>query len=130
MKRFALKQGFLTIATVSALLALALGALAAAPAAMPASAALHPKVAIAGDTPIVLRGTGFRIGERVKVVLTHGKTTYKHLVIAGARGGFWIRIRGSLTATCASTSLSAVGSRGSRFSFKLNNDCPPPADTK
>jgi hypothetical protein len=85
------------------------------------------RVAIVDESPLVVRGTGFKAAERVTVTVTHGKTVFRKAVTAGATGVVVARWKLPLPTTCASTFVLAVGSEGSRATFRIVvNDCAQP----
>jgi len=70
-----------------------------------------------GQNPLTVKGTGFRPGERVRIVVKGsqgGTLTGK----AGPDGSFAATFRG--VNGCDSVTVTAVGSKGSRASFNLS----------
>jgi hypothetical protein len=85
------------------------------------------RVAIVSESPLVVRGTGFKPTERVRVTVTHGKTIFTRVTYARATGVVVARWAVPLPTTCASTFVLAVGSKGSRATYKIVvNDCAQP----
>jgi hypothetical protein len=77
-------------------------------------------------SPIAIRGAGFKAHERVRVSVFAGERATKRLT-AGIRGGFVVRFTGLDPNACAGFSAVAVGSEGSRASFKrAPGTCPAP----
>jgi hypothetical protein len=112
------------------LLILIVVALLSAPLLLTQSAAgvqQRTRVAIIDESPLVVRGTGFKPAERVTVTVTHGKTIFRRVVLARTTGVVVARWTSSLPTTCASTFVLAVGSKGSRATYKIVvNDCAQP----
>jgi hypothetical protein len=76
--------------------------------------------------PIAFRGAGFKAHERVRVSVFAGERATKRLT-AGIRGGFVVRFTALDPNACAGFSAVAVGSEGSRASFKRGPGmCPAP----
>lgn len=85
------------------------------------------RIYIADESPLVVRGTGFKAAERVRVTVTHGKTIFTRVTYARATGVVVARWTASMPTTCASTFVLAVGSEGSRASYRnVANDCAQP----
>jgi hypothetical protein len=79
--------------------------------------AVRPQIASMGQNPLTVKGTGFRPGERVRIVVKGsqgGTLTGK----AGPDGSFAATFRG--VNGCDSVTVTAVGSKGSRASFNLS----------
>jgi hypothetical protein len=95
-------------------------------AAVASAAAATPTLRVADQSPLVVRGAGFRAGEHVRVWL--GLTTSRRYrdVVAGAAGSFTARFTVTPAQCAFVRSLSAVGSRGSRAARPLRLDCMPP----
>jgi hypothetical protein len=71
--------------------------------------------------PLTLRGTSFKAGERVKLLLSAPPAVRSKVVRAGGRGRF--RVVFALKAgRCESIVVQAIGSRGSRATFR--HDAP------
>jgi hypothetical protein len=97
--------------------------------AVPSASAVQQRtrVAIIDEAPLVVRGTGFHPAERVRVTVTHGKTMFTRVAYARATGVVVARWTASLPTSCASTFVLAVGSQGSRATYKIVvNDCAQP----
>jgi hypothetical protein len=85
------------------------------------------RVAIIDESPLVVRGTGFEAAERVTVTVTHGKVIFRRAAVANAAGVVIARWRTSLPTSCAPTFVLAVGSEGSRATYRIVvNDCAQP----
>jgi len=83
----------------------------------PGQARARPSLWLVSDSPVKLRGAGFRPHEHVKLVVVAGRRLIKRFV-AGARGGFVVRMPGIDANACTRFSALATGDRGSRASFK------------
>jgi hypothetical protein len=91
------------------------------------SQATDPSLRLVAESPVTLRGAGFRVSERVTLLVVAGTKTTRHLT-AGRRGGFVVRLPGVSANACEGFSAVAIGSRGSRASYKrVSGQCPPPA---
>src|SRR4051812_8718905 len=85
------------------------------------------RIFIADESPLVVRGTGFKALERVTVTVTHGKAVFRRAATASSTGVVVARWKVSMPTTCASTFVLAVGSQGSRATYKtVANDCAQP----
>ena len=104
-----------------AALLLALVAVAAA-----AAVAAPPALRVVDQSPLVIRGSGFKAGEKVRVVLSLTTMRRYRDVAAGTAGGFTARFTVTPAQCSLVRSLSAVGSRGSRATRALRLDCVPP----
>jgi hypothetical protein len=111
-------------------LLLLLLALVAAPAASPASSHARARISIVDEAPLVVRGVGFKAGERVTVSVAHAKTLFRRVAVAGSTGVLMARWTRSMPTTCGSTTITALGSKGTRVVYKsVANDCAQgPAD--
>ncbi|MGB2951906.1 MAG: hypothetical protein WBB74_00780 [Gaiellaceae bacterium] len=88
--------------------------------------ASRPALRLVDSSPLIVRGTGFKVRERVRVVF-EGGTRVTRTTIADARGRFVVRLRGVDANACAGFSIRAVGNRGSRATFKrAPGQCPQP----
>lgn len=106
--------------------AFALAAAAVACSALAADAAVRPRLLIASIDPVVVAGSGFRAGERVRLVVS-GDVVAKRLVIANVRGRFVARfaVRGG---PCKAVLVQALGSRGVRASVRMDAPTCAPID--
>jgi hypothetical protein len=77
-----------------------------------AHATTKPRLRIADDLPLTLRGAGFRSGEAVRVTVRMGSSRLTRRARAGATGRFTVRFRRVRLNYCA-TPLTIVA-RGSR----------------
>lgn len=84
----------------------------AAAGASQASAVKGPHLVVTKQSPFVVRGSSFRSGERVTVVLVASKT-WTRRAVANASGAFVVRFGVDLQ-SCDSFSVHAIGSLGSR----------------
>ncbi len=102
-------------------------ALVMAPAAISSSTQARARVSIVDESPLVVRGTGFKAGERVTVSVSHAKTLFRRVAFAGSSGVLVARWTRAMPTTCGSTTITAFGSRGTRAVFKtVANECAPP----
>lgn len=84
-----------------------------------------PGLRVVGGPMLVVRGTHFVPGERVKVTVTVGERLSRETVADG-RGSFAVRFRTSFDRCSSSLTALAVGSRGSRARAKMPElMCPP-----
>ena len=92
-----------------------------------AAVQLRTRIAIVDEAPLVVRGTGFKAAERVTVTVSHGKAVYRRAGTASSTGVVVVRWKVAMATTCASTFVLAVGSEGSRATYKtVANDCAQP----
>ncbi len=105
-------------AAVAALMLSGSASFAAAPA--------HPALRALALQPLVVRGTGFRPFERVKLFLSAGGPASR--TARATRGGTFVtRFPGVEIGRCESFVLQAIGSRGSRAELdRLAPDCNEP----
>jgi hypothetical protein len=92
-----------------------------APAQAPAKAALR----VVDKQPLVVRGTGFRPGERV-LVLAAARRSGSERVFATAGGVFTARFEFGVP-RCTRIWIRAIGSRGTqaRYLTRIAPDCQP-----
>ncbi len=116
-------------------LPIALAVLLLAPAVVPSASAsttqrtAKARVWIANERPAVVRGTGFKPGERVQVSLAAVKQRLRKTVSANAKGVFVARWTTGLKSDCGNKLVTATGSLGTRAVFKVvANDCAPQQD--
>jgi hypothetical protein len=89
-----------------------------------AGGASRARVRIVTLSPLVVRGSGFKARERIRVTATPGGV--RHVV--STAGG---RFRATFAAPvdrCLGLSVAAVGARGDRAALKLPQPACPPAD--
>lgn len=67
--------------------------------------------------PLTLRGTAFKSGERVKLLLSAPGAVRSKVVRAGERGRFRV-VFGTAAGRCEPVVVQAIGSRGSRATFR------------
>ena len=104
---------------VTVVLALVLGATSAAAAA--------PMLRLADQSPLVVRGSGFKAGEHVRVWLVLTTSRRYHDTVAGVRGGFTVRFTLTPLQCPFARSVTATGTKGSRAALKLPQSmCPQP----
>ena len=90
------------------------------------AAATEPRLRLLDTDPVAFRGVGFKAHERVRVVVYAGERAAKRTT-AGLHGGFVVRFTGLDPNACAGFAASAVGSEGSRATFKrAPGQCPAP----
>jgi hypothetical protein len=88
----------------------------------------HPVLAVADTSPFEIRGTGFRPGERVQVLLAVNGSRYGRSTVAARDGTFRASFRATL-GPCGRFTLRAFGSQGSRarvLGRRLLPDCVSP----
>ena len=102
-------------------------ALAAGTASLAAAnATTRPALRLVDAGPVVLRGTGFKAREHVRVAV-YAQTRAAKRVTANLHGTFTVRFAGLDPNACAGFSATAVGDEGSRASFKRPpGQCPAP----
>jgi hypothetical protein len=100
------------------LLAAILAAVAAAPGGM---ARTHATIEVTRTIPITVKGTRFRAGERVKVVV-RSPAVHRKTVTASRRGRFTASFR-SAAGKCASIHAIATGNKGSRATAYVPSSC-------
>jgi hypothetical protein len=92
-----------------------------------AAGAGGPRVRLTSESPATVVGTAFRPAERVAVTVTAGETVLRKSVVATGEGRFVARWQRSIAGGCHATTVSAVGSRGSRAVYKTPPpECAPP----
>jgi hypothetical protein len=112
-----------TVALVSALIA--------GVACADASVDTTTRVRMLDTAPVTLRGIGFAAGERVRLTVSLGELVAARMLRAGVAGGFTTTFASMRYGRCGPPlSVKAVGSRGSRVSWKLVPlECPGDADS-
>jgi hypothetical protein len=89
-----------------------------------------PRLVLVDRAPLVVRGTGFRAGERVAIVVGTGVLP-KLLKVTAVNGAFRATVTVARSSGCgAATFVSARGNRGSVAVLRLpGTPCvPPPRD--
>ena len=105
-------------------IALVLLILAIAAAGAAAAATQRPTLRVTAMTPLVVEGKAFRANEKVQLIVNAGKPLRAY-VRTGARGGFRYAF-GYRVPRCTAVSIQAIGNRGSRATFSLDQpDCAP-----
>ena len=108
------------------MLVLALALVWATASLAAASPTTRPTLRLVDAGPVVFRGAGFKTHERVRVAVYAGARAAKRTT-ASPNGGFTVRFPGLDPNACAGFSATAVGSEGSRASFKRPpGECPQP----
>ena len=100
------------------LLAAIVAAVAAAPTGL---ARIHPTIDVTRIIPITVKGSGFKAGERVTVVV-RSPAFHRKTVTASRRGTFIAAFR-SAASKCASIHATATGNKGSRASAYVPPSC-------
>ena len=95
------------------------------PTASASTSSRTAHIEITSRSPVVVRGTGFRLSERVTVSVS-AKATYKKVVTASRLGAFRVTFRGMAIGSCEFYSAKARGSRGSTASLKVIPECAAP----
>jgi hypothetical protein len=87
--------------------------------AIPVADARAPRahVWVSGTAPLVIRGSGFKAGESVRVVVVLEKAR-RHTTVAAAGGRFAARFR-TAASGCSLREVIASGSKGTRASWKV-----------
>lgn len=94
-------------------------------AAADRAAAGKARLQIVGGPPLLLRGTQFVAGERVKITVT-GERTLSKSTVADGRGAFEVRFAVLFDRCSSSLRALARGARGSRAGAKMPQlMCPP-----
>lgn len=105
-------------------IALVLLILAIAAAGAAAATTQRPTLRLTGTAPLAVQGKAFRSNEKIQLIVNAGKPL-RAFVRAGALGGFRYAFRYRLP-KCTAVSIQAIGNRGSRTSFSLDQpDCAP-----
>jgi hypothetical protein len=99
-------------------LAIVLAAVVAAPGGV---ARTHPTIEVTRIIPITVIGSGFKAGERVRVVV-RSPAVHRKTVTASRRGRFTARFR-SGAGKCASIRAIATGNKGSRATAFVPPSC-------
>ena len=95
--------------------------------AVTAAIAATPTLRVVDRSPLVVRGTGFKPGEHVRVWLVLTTARRSRDALAGTTGGFTVRFTVTPLQCPFVRSLTATGSRGSRAALKLPPSmCPQP----
>jgi hypothetical protein len=89
-----------------------------------AGGASRARVRIVTLSPLVVRGTGFKVREHVRVTATPGGI---RRVVSNAGGTFRATFSTPVD-RCMGLSVSAVGARGDRAAVKLPQPACPPED--
>lgn len=100
------------------LLTAVLAAVVAAPGGL---ASTHATIHVTRIVPITITGAGFKVGERVKIVV-RTSTIYRETVTASRRGHFTAIFRRA-TSKCLSMRVLATGNKGSRATAYVPPSC-------
>ena len=82
-------------------------------------------LAVPTTNPFTVRGSGFRAGERVALVVRAHNRLAK-TVTAGSRGRFRARMPRVRLGTCGAFIVRASGSMGGRAVLRVMPECPQP----
>jgi hypothetical protein len=105
------------------LLGLAFALVVAAAFVLPATAAA-PRVWLASESPLAVRGTGFHAHARVTITVAKAKQSLRMTSTSGVAGGFVARFDRRLPKRCGTVVITAVDGRGSRAVWRMvANDC-------
>jgi hypothetical protein len=103
--------------------ATAAGALSAGSGARSAPARLR----LVDTDPVTLRATGFKAHEHARLSISADKVSVRRSATAGSGGGFTMRLPGVDANACTGFSVTAIGDRGSRATYKrAPGMCPVP----
>lgn len=83
-----------------------------------------PRVSLVDDAPLVVAGRGFRARERVRVVASAARGHYRKMVSVSRQGRFTVRFA-SVEASCGPLHIRAVGTEGSRATWRRPGIPPP-----
>ena len=86
-----------------------------------ALARMHPTINVTRVVPVTVTGAGFKVAERVKVVV-RSPAIHRKTVTAGRRGRFTVTFR-SAAGKCASIHALATGNKGSRATAYVPPSC-------
>ena len=89
-----------------------------------AGGASRARVRIVTLSPLVVRGTGFKSRERIRVTATQGGVRH---VVSTARGGFRATFAAPVD-RCMGLTVAAFGARGDHAALKLPQPACPPGD--
>ena len=97
-----------------------------------AAATRSAHVSVSSLSPVTVRGSSFKPGERVRVTLSADGGTHAKTVTAGVRGGLKATFVGVSIGSCEAYAVRAKGNRGSTAFLKVIPECAPPgpADVK
>jgi hypothetical protein len=84
-----------------------------------------PALRLVDRQPLVLRGTGFKPRERVRVTVSADGDGATRRLRAGARGVFSASFAPMALHRCDALFASAVGASGSSAKLKAQPQCPP-----
>ena len=91
-----------------------------------AVAVARPSVRVTDTAPFTVRGSHFAALERVRVTVDSKSNAVRTVTTTGL-GAFFVRFRTLQVGYCPSYSVTAVGAKGSRATFRfVSRECPPP----
>jgi len=68
--------------------------------------------------PVTLRASGFKAHEHARLTVSDGKQFMRRSATAGSAGGFTMRLPGVEANSCTGFSVTVIGDRGSRATYK------------
>jgi hypothetical protein len=68
--------------------------------------------------PVTLRASGFKAYEHARLSVSDGKRLMQRSATAGSGGGFTMRLPGVDANSCTGFSVTVIGDRGSRATYK------------
>jgi len=86
------------------------------------------RIGFTSISPVSVRATGFKPGERVALTVS-AKVTRKKTTTASMRGAFRATFSGFSIVRCQAYAVVAKGNRGSVASAKVIPECAPPPPT-
>jgi hypothetical protein len=112
-------------AITAIVLIVGVSAIGVAAGSVDGSSERRARLYLADAAPLVLRGTGFVAGERVRVTVS-AESTRTRRVVAGRSGRFVVRFAGVAYDRCNDLLAQAAGSEGSLARLKRPQPlCPP-----
>jgi hypothetical protein len=93
--------------------------------AAPTAEQRSPALRVADRQPLVVRGTGFRPNERVRVTVSADGDSATRRLRASRRGVFSANFAPVALHPCDGLFASATGASGSRAKLKAQPQCPP-----
>jgi hypothetical protein len=93
-----------------------------------AASATQPVLRISTDSPLTLRGSGFRAQEAVQLTVTNGDHQWRKALHAGPSGAFVVRWKGIRLNYCAiPVAVTARGATSGTVSARIPvRDCASP----
>jgi hypothetical protein len=68
--------------------------------------------------PVTVRASGFKAYEHARLSVSEGKQLMRRTATAGSGGGFTMRLPGVDANSCTGFSVTVIGDRGSRATYK------------